>query len=241
MEFLTNIGTKFLKGQSIVPEARRILNLILNISIASHMYEYYYGSYTWIIFSDYKLILDFMIKGQFLIPLCFFIIAYLLTQFVSWCVFWFFVMWRLIKVKNRIIAYEYDSTLEKIGLLSVKKVTQYSIREDVDDEKMITFYHEIRTEIKPESFDQMDKELKEPKKIIEQNFQFFFRLLIAIIIYKFHLDNFGTYLFTIMFVIIGLILFYLVLNYKVLDVIPLVLKKIHERVESIITNDLNRN
>ena len=70
------IAGDYLKGKSIYPAFRRILNLLLNISISSFIYEKCYGVYSWLNYNDYKGILTFFIKGNFFIPLSIFIVVY---------------------------------------------------------------------------------------------------------------------------------------------------------------------
>jgi hypothetical protein len=74
-EFLF-VFTDYFKGNPTYPGIRRGLNVILNTSIAAFLYEKCIGTYVWINIADYKSIIDFLVKGHFIIPLSLYILTY---------------------------------------------------------------------------------------------------------------------------------------------------------------------
>ena len=77
--FAINLGdylNDYLEGKKVYPVLSRILNLLFVASITSFIFEKFYFKYTWLDISDYKSILDFLIKGRFFIPFPYFFVLY---------------------------------------------------------------------------------------------------------------------------------------------------------------------
>ena len=55
MKELLDIASTYIQGKTVYPSIRRFLNLLFNISIASFIYEKFYGTYTWYSIDDYNL------------------------------------------------------------------------------------------------------------------------------------------------------------------------------------------
>ena len=229
MDILGNITSKFLKGESIIHEGRRIFNLLLNISITSFFYEKFYGEYNWIPFSEYTKMFDFFVKGEFIIPFCIFVIVYSITQFLSWILFAWLTHWGTIKIKKEIIDYELEPEVEQKGIDYLKTVSKYAVKEDVSDEKLTEFYIEFKKEMGDTFYDEMNKEFSKQKKNIADNFYFVVRFVAAITIYHYYLTNFDNILFVIALITLIILGVFLVLSHKSLEILPVIIKKVDER------------
>lgn len=229
MDILGKISSKFLKGESIIHEGRRIFNLLLNISITSFFYEQFYGTYNWILFSEYTKIFDFFIKGEFIVPFCIFVIVYSITQFFSWLFFSLITHWGIIKIKSSIINYELEPEDERIGIKFLKTVSKYAVKEDVTDDKLFEFYLEFKKEMGENFYEEMNKEFSKEKKYIAENFYFIIRFIITIIIYKIYLSSFENILFILSLIILIALGFFLVFAHKSLEILPVIIRKIDER------------
>jgi hypothetical protein len=108
------IAGDYLKGKSVYPAFRRMLNLLFNISIASFIYEKFYGNYSWLNYNDYRGILDFFIKGNFFIPFSIFLVVFGTTQFLSIALFNALNHFKTLKITREILQYQFKKeTLKK--------------------------------------------------------------------------------------------------------------------------------
>jgi hypothetical protein len=101
-----------LKGKSVYPAVRRLLILLFNVSIASFLYEKFYGKYTWLNYNDYKGILDFFIKGHFFIPFSIFVMVYGTLQFLSISLFYAINHFKSVKMIKEILQYQFNKELK---------------------------------------------------------------------------------------------------------------------------------
>ncbi len=86
MKELFNIANYYIEGKPIYAPIIRLLNLLFLLCISSFIYEKIYGVYEWLDISDYKSILNYLIKGKFFIPFSIFITVYSITQFISFMI-----------------------------------------------------------------------------------------------------------------------------------------------------------
>lgn len=225
------IAGDYVKGRSVYPAFRRMLNLLFNISIASFIYEKCYGHYAWLNYNDYKGILDFFIKGNFFIPFSIFLVVYSSTQFLSVTFFWALNYFKSIKITREILYYQFkketiDEKLKEINKAS-KIVSPIRLTKNI----MLEVYQELRNHITPEVFDEIENGLKEPKQSLEANFTLAFRMLIAITIYFFSLPQFGWLLYSVAVLVLLLIMYLLMIGYRFLDIMPTLMRKFHHQAE----------
>jgi Na+/H+ antiporter NhaC len=225
------IAGDYLKGKSVYPAFRRLLNLLLNISIASFVYEACYGKYTWLNYNDYKEILDFFIKGNFFIPFSIFLVVYSLTQFTSIVFFSALNHFKTIKITREIIQYQFKKEAIDERLKEINKVSKYVSPVRLTKNTMLGVYQELRNHITPEAFDEIEKGLKEPKQNLEANFTLAFRMLIAITIYFFSLPQFGWVLYLTAMIVLIIGMYVLMISYRFLDIIPTLMRKFHHQAE----------
>lgn len=231
MTELFNIASYYIQGKPVYPALRRMLNLLFNISIASFIYEKCYGSYSWLNITDYKSILDFFIKGNFFIPFSIFVVVYGVTQFMSSAFFSILNHFKSVKIQREILQYQYKKDKIDKGMSEIHKASKYVAPMDLTPELMLKAYQELRKDIKPEVFQELESGLKEPKQNLEANFNLAFRALIAITLYFISLPQFGWILFTVVAIVLLLGMYILILAYRLLDIIPTALRKFHTQAE----------
>lgn len=225
------IAGDYLKGKSVYPAFRRMLNLLFNISIASFVYEKCYGNYTWLNYNDYKGILDFFIKGKFFIPFSIFFVVYGTTQFLSIAFFSALNHFKTIKITREILQYQFKKETVDERLKEIKKVSKYVSPISLTKNKMLEVYQEVRNHITPEAFEEIEKGLKEPKQNLEANFSLAFRMAIAITIYFFSLPQFGWLLYLTAMIVLFIGMYVLMISYRFLDIIPTLMRKFHHQAE----------
>lgn len=225
------IAGDYLKGKSVYPSVRRMLNLLLNISIASFVYERCYGYYTWLNYNDYKGILDFFIKGNFFIPFSIFLVVYSLTQFVSIVFFLGLNHFKSIKITRQIIQYQFKKETVDERIREINKVSKYVTPIRLTKSKLLELYQELRNHITPEAFEEIEKGLKEPKQNLEANFTLAFRMLIAITIYFLSIPQFGWVLYSTATLVLIVTMYVLMIAYRFFEIIPTLMRKLHHHAE----------
>ncbi len=225
------IAGDYLKGKSVYPAFRRMLNLLFNISIASFIYQKCYGNYTWLNYNDYKGILDFFIKGNFFIPFSIFLVVYGTTQFLSIAFFSALNYFKTIKITREILQYQFKKETVDERLKEINKVSKIVSPIRLTKNTMLEVYQELRNHITPEAFEEIEKGLKEPKQNLEANFSLAFRMVIAITIYFFSLPQFGWLLYLTAMVVLIVGMYVLMISYRFLDIIPTLMRKFHHQAE----------
>ncbi|HSC54469.1 MAG TPA: hypothetical protein VLC98_12640 [Phnomibacter sp.] len=225
------IAGDYLKGKSVYPAFRRMLNLLFNISIASFVYEKFYGRYAWFNYNDYKGILNFFIKGSFFIPFSIFLVVYSITQFLSITSFSLLNHFKTVKMTRKILQYQFKKETVDEHLKELNKVSKIVSPIRLTKNTMIELYKELRTNITQEAFEEIEKGLKEPKQNLEANFTLAFRMTIAISIYFFSLEQFGWFLYLSALTIILIGMYVLLISYRFLDIIPTLIRKFHCQAE----------
>ncbi|MDI9312666.1 MAG: hypothetical protein QM535_20825 [Limnohabitans sp.] len=238
------IAGDYLKGKTVYPEFRRMLNLLFNISIASFVYEKCYGHYTWLNYNDYKGILDFFIKGNFFIPFSIFLVVFGTTQFLSISAFSLLNHFKTIKITREILQYQFKKETVDERLKELDKVSKIVTPIRLTKKTMIELYKKVRTNITPEAFEEIEKSLKEPKQNLEANFTLAFRMTIAISIYFFSLPQFGWLLYLTALTVLLVGMYVLLISYRFLDIIPTLMRKFHTQAEEYLkvhTEQINDN
>jgi len=225
------IAGDYLKGKSVYPAFRRMLNLLFNISIASFVYEKCYGHYNWLNYNDYKGILDFFIKGNFFIPFSIFLVVFGTIQFLSISTFSLLNHFKTIKITREILQYQFKKETVDESLKELNKVSKIVTPMRLTKNTMIELYKELRTTITPEAFEEIEKGLKEPKQNLEANFTLAFRMTIAISIYFFSLPQFGWLLYVTALIVLLIGMYILLISFRFLDILPTLMRKFHTQAE----------
>jgi hypothetical protein len=234
------IAGDYLKGKSVYPAARRLLNLLFNISIASFIFEECYGNYYWFNYNDYKGVLDFFIKGNFFIPFSIFIVVFAVTQFLSIALFYALNHFKTIKITREILQYQLKKEIVEESLKEITKASKYVSPIKLTKSTMVSLYEELRGHITPEAFEEIEKGLKEPKQNIEANFTMAFRMMIAITIYFFSIPQFGWLLYLTALIVLIVGMYVLMLAYRFLDILPTIMRRFHYQAEEYLKAQLNK-
>lgn len=228
------IAADYLKGKSVYPPMRRALDLLLNISIASFVYEKCYGTYTWLSYNDYKGMLSFLIKGEFFIPFSIFIAVYGITHLLAQFIFTATNHFKMLKWTRKILYYEIktrtiDKHLKELDKAS-KKVSPVRLTKPL----MIELFNKLKDQLTPEAFHNLETALKEHKQGLQSNFYTAFRLVIAITIYFISLPQFGWLLFLIVGITLIVSMYIILLAYCFLDVLPTLVRRMQSEAEKYI-------
>jgi hypothetical protein len=231
MNEIFNIASHFIQGKPLFVPVRRLLNLLFNVSISSFLYVRYFGSYTWLSYSQYKEAIDFFIKGNFFIPFSIFLVVYAAIQTTGFLLFQLFTHLWSIKQQRKILEYKMDKSEIDEGLQKLSSISKYLTIEELSKEKLIEFYNLFKTELTQKDFLEMEKALKDPKNNLEANFIFTFRMLAAITIYFISLSEFTPLLYILVLITLLGISYFFIIAYRLLDIIPATILKLYTEAE----------
>ncbi|MDL5051917.1 hypothetical protein QQ054_38585 [Oscillatoria amoena NRMC-F 0135] len=204
----------YIKGKSIYAPIRRILNLLLSCSITSYIYVKFFGAYQWVDFGDYRIILDYVIKGQYIIPFSIFIVSHYSIEFLSQSIFFLFTYFYCNKHRRRALALRIkllranvnqDNSMNNIISLlqGLKRINRMG--------KQKAIFRYILNNLPNEHLEMIVEVSNTIKKTIQFNFTFFMRMIIALVVYYKTLQDFTPFLFfftlIILFIILSLLLF----------------------------------
>ena len=220
MQNLGLIVADFLKGKSIYAPLRRVLSLLFTISIASYLFERFYGPYEWFDITDYKGIVDFLIKGDFFIPFSLFLI-------VHFCILWpATVIFKLIhlvgsqRTLRSVLAYKLDTPEGRRDVRTITSLVNKFSAVKLTPQIQSALYAHLRATWKIEDIAELEKASSELKAAIESKFIFFIQALVAISVYAAVLPAFTSKLYVpVVLALIGA-LYITVLGYRLFDVLP---------------------
>lgn len=224
MTEIFNVASHFIQGKPIYQPARRMLNLLLNVSIASYFYIRWFGSYTWLDVTDYKGILDFFVQGQFFLPFCTFILIYVATETIGYVLFKLLTHFWSLRNQRKLL--NYSLTSEKIdnGIEMVGMASKVVVPEELTKDKLVAIYRLIAPDISAKGLREMKEFLEEPKKNLQTNFLTVTRILVALIVYFGTIPHLGGWFFTAIVIVLIILAAFFILAYRILNVLPELLK-----------------
>lgn len=156
---------------------------------------------------------------------------YGLTQFTSVAIFNILNHFKSIRITRQILLFQIKKEEIDEWIKDITKLSRYILPGRLTKGTMLSFYEEIRKQIEPELFDQIAKELKEPKQNLEANFCLAFRMIIAITIYFLSLPQFGWLLYVMTLGILISGMHALMIAYRFLDILPVLMRRFHFQAE----------
>lgn len=221
----------YLRGKSVYQPISRILSLLFSVSISSFLFERFYFKYDWLDVKDYKGILDFLIKGHFLVPFAIFLVVHYVLSYGSDMLFTI-ITYRTV-AKWQKYAYELEFTKRESKKI-FKRINQNSFIElpqKLDTPTIIRWYKHIKSTTDVATWNKIRTDVEKMKVNINRNFSFAIKSAIVISVYFNTLTYFGWFLYAIvLLVIIGLIAG-LRAGYIALEFIPIVIQRLIDQAE----------
>ncbi|MEP6676761.1 MAG: hypothetical protein ABJA78_16495 [Ferruginibacter sp.] len=200
----------YLRGKDVLPIVRRIVDPLLSLTISSTLFERFYFKYKWLDISDYKGILDFVVKGRFVVPLTLFVIVHFVIRFFT----------------NLLFSFCNDRLSDYLNKLLSSK------------EKNANLYNYAKPFIDNAGFRQMIAMMSKQKRDVEETFYFVFKILITSVFYFIVLPKYGILLFLIMMLLLFVMLIAAWFCYLLFDFLPRTITKLKKDAEQhMLTND----
>lgn len=242
MEQVTNIVGKFLNGKPIFTQIKRILDVIFIASISSYIFESYSGKYEWLNYDDYKGILDFFIKGKFIIPLSIYLFVFYLTTFISSNILVGLIIKKSHKYQNKIRGINLQ--LEKIEsneLTNENFLTGENLKKYFPIPKAaLDLYVIISESLKGRiTFEKLRFEIDREKNEFQLTLNLLFRALIALIFYFIALPALGKGLFFFLVFTIIIIIIVFSCGLLLLNILPSMIQKLNIEMNKLL--ELRKN
>lgn len=216
----------FLKGKETYPVLRRIVNLLLSLSITSYFFEWIYYPYEWLDITDYKAITDFFIKGFFIIPLLLFVTIHWGIQQLAYV----FLVLTVQRKTARWIEKLSELKVKKTDLLTASKVASEQLGAKLSKEERLTWvarlYQYLKASVDPIQWSQIERKLGVQQAVVKSHFFLLVRLAIALTIYIFVLPHFGLALYVVATILTLAGLSILWYGYLILEILPVVVRKV---------------
>lgn len=237
---LIKIIEPYLNGKRNYSTLRSALSLLINVSISSFTFETFYGSYEWYNISDYKLILDFFIKGNFFVPFAIFVIISTLLNLIANIVFYRTNHFKTNKLIRKIINVEINKQQIEDTILIMNKSMTDATPVVLTVEQLISIYKELKGKFTNEELFKIRKQINILKRNIKDQYILLLQMGVAILIYFYTLSNFGIILFIISQVLIISMIYVTIIFYRLLEILPFFLRRFNKEAESYI-NEFNKN
>lgn len=220
-----------LNGKSIFPILRRLLNFVMVLSVTYYFYEKHYGEVDCNLYFDRVKMLEFLLKGAYIIPLSISVVVYVITEYSAQIIFFLINYFLSLRYERKILQSSISPREINEMLRKVENVSEVVTPIKLTPDLLKKAYLEIRKTMGPEIL-KMEAELKNEKKNSESNFIFWFRILLTCIFYlSAAIPNYGWRLFTITVISMVVLMISSIFYYQTLNIIPTALRKFHFEAE----------
>lgn len=238
MKQLSFIVDNYLRGKATFGPVRQIVDILLSVSIASFLFEAFYFNYQLMDIGDYKNIINFFIKGHFIIPLFLFVAAHYITYFIAYS---FFILsttkrstkWIIGIVKFRLKKKDMESLTRR---MNKNMVVNMPVK--FETSWMIEAYLALKASVQPDQLKKAETMLTKQLQNIERNFSLLFKAIIAVSIYYFStVPYFGLFLYIVSIVVFMALMVVLWYTHLVLYVLPAVVRKIDSELQQYLASE----
>ncbi len=202
MKYLNTILELYLSGKPIYARVLRILNILFSVSITSFLFEKIYFKYTWIDITDYKAIVDFFVRGHFIIPSIMFFIVDNTIYILSW---WLFAT----------TGRKYRKIIKDVAGYNLGKLRSVEINMQAPDDPALAptlsslfaiSYTDVKSSMDINGWMDFEKRVRRLRPLLRNSFMVAVKVLVALPIYFYTVRYFGTalFVFTLIFTLIML-------------------------------------
>jgi hypothetical protein len=201
MDITSIVDAAFSKSTS--SKLRGFLNFVFTASITAALFQSIYFKYEVYDITDYKVIVDFFLTGNFFIPFILFLIIYRITYYIPNILFF---------LSNHFITKYLDKKLDPLFDTIIRSTDDFII-------SILELTKRIVDRHKEEVFSQYVLKLRKSQWDIEDGFVLYTRGLICAIIYYCKLPHFGGILFTTVIFLFVLSFFIRIVGYQLIHII----------------------
>jgi hypothetical protein len=236
---LIKIIEPYLNSKGNYSTVRKAVGLLINLSISSFTFETFYGAYKWYDINDYKLILDFFIKGNFFVPFVIFIITSSSIILIANLLFYAANHFKTNKLIRKIISVEINHQQIEDTIIFMNKSITHTTPVVLTTEQLIAIYKDLKSKISDNQLFKIKKQIDISKRNVKDLYILLFQMGVATTIYFQTIPYFGIILFMISLVLIITMIYITILFYRLLDILPFLAGRINREAESYI-NDFKK-
>lgn len=227
-----------LNNKSVFPIARRALNFVMILSVTAFYFEKHFGVIDYSLFFDKIKVIEYLLKGLYIIPLSIAVVVYVITEYLAQFIF-FLVNYFLSLSFDRKILQSSVSTEDINAMLNkIENVSNVVTPVTLTPELLKRAYLEIRKNLSSEII-KLETEVKKDKNTSESNFIFWFRILLTSIFYlTAEISGYGWVLFISTAISMIVLMVFSIFHYQTLNIIPTALRKFHFEAEKYLVEEL---
>ena len=228
---LKKILEDYIEGKKILPMLKRLLSVIFVASATYFLLRRFNYKIHLVDFSDELKLFNFFIYGYFIIPAVSFFSLWHVTNFLFDIPFCLLNNFLSLKYKRKII--NISITEDKIlkTVTEIEPHLEKQIASKLKKDWYVTMYEQIKKEIKPATFKEMERGLLKAQKSISENVVFAGRGIIAISLYFICQPDFSPWLFA--FILLFAIIYFisLLIGFQFTELLPIAAKKFQNEME----------
>ncbi len=235
------VVSDFLSGKPVYPVISRILHVLFSASIASFLFEKFYFHYHWLEISDYKGILDFFIKGYFVVPFTIYVVVHFSINLFSTALFSLLTFFKSATLLNRI--HKFQLTKEESNA-AIDKLNNNPVVEPPEkwtEPAFFKLYEHIKSNVPAAQWNRMEADLDKQKINVQKNFHLGIKTIIVVTIYFVTISYFGWMLYLVFLIVILLTLLGLWVSYLFLDLFPAAIRKFRYETDKYILESRAQN
>jgi hypothetical protein len=228
-----------LNNKSVFPILRRALNFVMILSVTSFYFEKHFGSIDFSLFFDKIKVIEYLLKGTYIIPLSIAVVVYAITEYSAQIIFFLVNYFLSLKFERKILQSSVRSKDVNEMLNKIENVSNAVTPIKLTPELLKRAYLEIRKNLSLEII-KLETELIKEKNNSESNFIFWFRILLTSIFYlTASISGYGWILFILTAISMIVLMTISILHYQTLNIIPTALRKFHFEAEKYLAEQYN--
>lgn len=229
----------FIKDRPVYPIVRRALNLLFVASITSWWYTQCYEGILLRPLVEKTDWYNYLLKGEYFIPVSMFIIVFVLTWIVPFLIYKALTIGLGVKIKRMIIRYQATHDDALLGAGAIEKVGRYFTEKKLDEKAQAELYQQLKQNVKEDELNDMKAELEKGQDMMYDNFIMVFRMLIAALVYSNLLPQFSLWLTVVLVIVLVIILVNLLVAGLMFDILPVLANKLDTIANSFYETKLN--
>lgn len=206
--------------KKLFPLTQHILNFLFVVSISSFVFEKYYFKYKLLDITNYNLVYNFLVKGNFAVPISIFFVIWALTFFIAKYVF---------IMANQALSKRFRKKINAIEdeILKEKTVRESSsIKDDREKDWVRFLVEEIKANNTKQDLNRILAFMRKKKDEFQDEFVVVLRGLIAVSIYFSIVPYFGHLLYLILIITFVIYVFFIVGFYQLMELTPDIIFKV---------------
>jgi hypothetical protein len=211
------------------------------LSVTAFYFEKHFGVIDYSLFFDKIKVIEYLLKGLYIIPLSIAVVVYVITEYLAQFIFFLVNYFLSIKFERKILQSSVSTEDINDMLNKIENVSNIVTPVKLTPELLKKAYLEIRKNLSSEII-KLESEVSKDKNNSESNFIFWFRILLTSIFYlTAEISGYSWVLFIATAISMIVLMIFSIFHYQTLNIIPTALRKFHFEAEKYLVEELRSN